>query len=166
MNWTVRGSNPGGGAIFRPGAHPASCTMGTGSFLGVKQPGHGADHPPPSSAEVMKGYSYTSIHPLGQFRPVTGLLYLFILHCNTLVSRKEWTLVKWVQISCYLPPPPPHIHYTPFLSMYNKQRLHVNRKKLEQSRQLVNTRNACNRDINGMQPSGKQSVCILLLTKL
>jgi hypothetical protein len=35
-----------------PGAHPASCTMGTGSFSGVKQPGRGADHPPPSSAEV------------------------------------------------------------------------------------------------------------------
>jgi hypothetical protein len=33
-------------------AHPASCTMGTGSFQGVKRPGRGADHPPPSSAEV------------------------------------------------------------------------------------------------------------------
>jgi hypothetical protein len=50
--------------------------MGTGSFLGVKQPGHGADYPPPSSAEVMKGESYISIKPLGQFRPVTGLFYL------------------------------------------------------------------------------------------
>ena len=28
-----------------PGAHPASCTMGTGSFTGVKRPGRGADHP-------------------------------------------------------------------------------------------------------------------------
>jgi hypothetical protein len=33
-------------------AHPASCTMGTGSFSGVKRPGHDADHPPPSSAKV------------------------------------------------------------------------------------------------------------------
>jgi hypothetical protein len=49
-----------------PEAHSASCTMGTGSFLGVKRPGRGADHPPPSSAEVKKGWSYTSIHPLGQ----------------------------------------------------------------------------------------------------
>ena len=31
------------------GAHPASCTMGTASFPGVKRPGSGADHPPPSS---------------------------------------------------------------------------------------------------------------------
>ena len=37
-----RGSNPGGGARFPapvqtgPGTHPASCTMGTGYFSGVK----------------------------------------------------------------------------------------------------------------------------------
>jgi hypothetical protein len=36
------------------GAHPASCTMGTGSFPGVKRSGRGADHPPPSSAEVKR----------------------------------------------------------------------------------------------------------------
>ena len=29
-----------------PGAHPASYTMGTGSFPGVKRPGRGADNPP------------------------------------------------------------------------------------------------------------------------
>ena len=39
--WTVRGSNSGGGEIFRPsrpalGVYPVSCTMGTGSFRGVK----------------------------------------------------------------------------------------------------------------------------------
>jgi hypothetical protein len=35
------------------GAHPASYnTMGIGSFPEVKRPGHGFDHPPPSSAEV------------------------------------------------------------------------------------------------------------------
>jgi len=27
-----------------PAAHPASCTMGTGSFPGVKRPGRGVDH--------------------------------------------------------------------------------------------------------------------------
>jgi hypothetical protein len=41
-DWTVRGSNPGGGARFSapvqtdPEAHPASCTMGTRSFQGVR----------------------------------------------------------------------------------------------------------------------------------
>jgi len=48
------------GAIFSatvqtgPGAHPASYKMGTGSFPGVKRPGLGVDHPPPSSVEVKK----------------------------------------------------------------------------------------------------------------
>jgi hypothetical protein len=31
--------------------HPASCTIDTGSFPGVKRPGRGTDHPSPSSAE-------------------------------------------------------------------------------------------------------------------
>ena len=35
-----------------PGAHPASYTMGTGSFPRVKRPGRGVDHPLPTSAEV------------------------------------------------------------------------------------------------------------------
>jgi hypothetical protein len=35
-----------------PGTHPASCTIGTGSFPRVKRPGRGAGHPPTSSAEV------------------------------------------------------------------------------------------------------------------
>jgi hypothetical protein len=35
-----------------PGAHPASCTMGTMSFPGVKRPQCDADHLPPPSAEV------------------------------------------------------------------------------------------------------------------
>jgi hypothetical protein len=35
-----------------PGVLPASHTMGTGSFPGVKQPGCVADHPLPYSAEV------------------------------------------------------------------------------------------------------------------
>jgi hypothetical protein len=48
----------GGGARFSApvqtgsGAHPACYTMGTGSFPGVKRPGHGFDHPTPSNAEV------------------------------------------------------------------------------------------------------------------
>jgi hypothetical protein len=37
------------------GAHPTSCTMGTGSFPGVKRPGCGAEHPSPSSAKVENG---------------------------------------------------------------------------------------------------------------
>ena len=55
-----------------PGAHPASSTMGTGSFPGVKWPGRGVDHPPTSSAEVkvrVELYLYT---PSGPSWPVVG----------------------------------------------------------------------------------------------
>jgi hypothetical protein len=53
----VRGSNPGWARFSStvpsgPGANPASYTIGTASFLGIKRPGRGVDHPPPSSAEV------------------------------------------------------------------------------------------------------------------
>jgi hypothetical protein len=37
-----------------PRAHPASCTVGTGSFPWAKQPVCGADHPPLSSAKVKR----------------------------------------------------------------------------------------------------------------
>ena len=49
--WGARFSAP---VQTDPGAYPASCTMGTGSFPGVKRLGRGADYPPPSSAEVKK----------------------------------------------------------------------------------------------------------------
>jgi hypothetical protein len=62
-----------------PGFHPASCTMGTTSFPGVKRPGRGVDYPPISSAEVTKGKRYTTIQLLGLLRPVTGLLYLYLI---------------------------------------------------------------------------------------
>jgi len=35
-----------------PGAHLASCTVDTDSFLGVNLPGHGINHPAPPSTEV------------------------------------------------------------------------------------------------------------------
>jgi hypothetical protein len=47
--------------------HPPSCTMGTRSFLGVKcSRGMLLTTHPPSSAEVMKVYSYTSTPPIGR----------------------------------------------------------------------------------------------------
>jgi len=65
------GSNPGVGARFSapvqngPGAHPASYTMVTGSFPGVKRPKRGVDHPPPLEPWLKKEYSYISTPPLG-----------------------------------------------------------------------------------------------------
>jgi len=66
------------GRIFRtvqtgPGAHPASCTMGTGSFQGVERPGRGVDHPPtPSSAEVKERVELYLYSTSGPWCPVLG----------------------------------------------------------------------------------------------
>jgi len=52
-----------------PGAHPASYTMGTGSFPGVKRPGRGVNHQPSSSTEVKERvelHLYTPTVPLWQ----------------------------------------------------------------------------------------------------
>ena len=54
-----------------PGAHPASYTMGAGSFPAVKWPGRGVDHPLHLAPRLKKEYSYTSTPPLG----LHGLLY-------------------------------------------------------------------------------------------
>jgi hypothetical protein len=78
-SWTVRGSKPGRGEIFRtrpdrPGAHSAIYTMGTGSLSrGIKQPGRGVTHHPPSSADVKERVHllYLGLHGLFQ-----GELYL------------------------------------------------------------------------------------------
>jgi hypothetical protein len=60
------------------GAHPASCTMGTGGpFSGGKaRPGRDADHTPPSSAEVENEYELYLLSPQAPPWRVTGLLYL------------------------------------------------------------------------------------------
>jgi hypothetical protein len=62
------------------GAHPASCTGGTGcSFLGVKR-GRGVmltTHPL-LVPRLRKGRSYTSCHPNAPLWSVTGPLYLYL----------------------------------------------------------------------------------------
>jgi hypothetical protein len=75
-DWTVPGSNAGGGggeisALVQTGpeAHPVSYTMGTGSFQGVKQPGHDV-HPPLSSAEVEGRVQLYICTPSGPSWPV------------------------------------------------------------------------------------------------
>jgi hypothetical protein len=52
--WTVWGSNPNGGEVFREPLD-SYLSAGTGSFQGVKQPGRGADIPLSSSAIVANG---------------------------------------------------------------------------------------------------------------
>ena len=55
-----------------PVAHPASCTMGTGSFPEVKRPGRGVGHPPPSSAEVKGRVELYLYSPYGPSWSILG----------------------------------------------------------------------------------------------
>ena len=86
-----------------PGAHPASCTMGTGSFPGVNRPGRDVDHPSPSSAEVKERvelYLYSPSRPsclvLGWPLSLSLLLPLFYsseiipTRCNNCVYSSQW----------------------------------------------------------------------------
>ena len=66
-----------------PGAHPASYTMGTGSFLqkgrgGVKRPGRGIEHPHHLASRLKKEQSYTTTPPLGLRGLFQGELYLLL----------------------------------------------------------------------------------------
>jgi len=57
----------------RPWGPPRhSCTMGTGSIPGLKRPGRGVDHPPPSSAEVKERVELYLYSPSGPSWPVIG----------------------------------------------------------------------------------------------
>jgi hypothetical protein len=62
----------GPGIQTGPGAHPASYTMGIGSFKSVKWPGHSVDHPPPSSAKVKERVELCLYSPSWPLRPALG----------------------------------------------------------------------------------------------
>jgi hypothetical protein len=55
-----------------PGAHPASCTMGSRSFPGVKWPERGVVHPLTSSAEVKERVDLCIYSPFDSSWPVGG----------------------------------------------------------------------------------------------
>jgi hypothetical protein len=60
-----------------PGGPPNPLYNGYRFFPGVKRPGHGADHPPPSRAEIKRVELYLYPLPLLDFCSVTGYLYYF-----------------------------------------------------------------------------------------
>ena len=55
-----------------PGAHPASCTMGSGSLTGVKRSERRVYHPPPPSAEVKERVELYLYSPSEPSWPVIG----------------------------------------------------------------------------------------------
>ena len=93
--WGTRFSAP---VQTGPEAHPVSCIMGTGSFPGVKRPGRGADHPPPSTCrghERVGLYLYT---PSGPHWPVVGRTFTLYLYCFKTLQCSACTLASFVHI--------------------------------------------------------------------
>jgi hypothetical protein len=80
VGWTFRGSNPSRDEIFR--THPASCTMGIGSFPRVRWTRRGIDHPPLSSAKVQERVGLHLYSPFWPLWPVLGW---------TLLGLRQWT---------------------------------------------------------------------------
>ena len=99
--WGARFSSPVQTGL---GAHPASYTMGTGSFLGVKRPGRGVDHQPPSSTKAEGRVELYICFLPGPSWPVLGrtlplplpLLLLLLLLLLLNVSRFKPTTVVQV----------------------------------------------------------------------
>ena len=81
-SWTLRGSNPREGEIFRnrpdrPWGLPSLLYNGYRvSFLEVKRPGRGANHPPPTSAEVKGRIELYLSSPSGPPWPALGRNFL------------------------------------------------------------------------------------------
>jgi hypothetical protein len=103
MGWTVRGSNPGGGEIFRsrpdrPWGPPSLLYNGYWvSFPGVKRPGRGVAHPPSSSARVKERVELYLYSPSGPSWPVLGrtLPFTFRVMDVLIVERgKSTTAVR------------------------------------------------------------------------
>ena len=81
----VQRSNPGGGVRFStsvqygPGAHPASYMMDTGSFLGVKRPGHDACFVVPSPCLSVTVTICLHFHFLVCRPDMGGIVFCFFL---------------------------------------------------------------------------------------
>ena len=60
-----------------PVAYPSFCTMGTGTLPGVKWPGCGADHAPPSRCRGHERVELYIYPPFGPPWPIIGRIFTF-----------------------------------------------------------------------------------------
>jgi hypothetical protein len=72
-----------------PGAHPVSCTMGTGcsSAAGEVRPGRDADHLPPSSSEIKKEWELYLLSPKKRLYEAERDHFTFFTHPQIALSR-------------------------------------------------------------------------------
>ena len=72
-------------------AHPVTCTMGTGSFSGVKRPERGVDHPPSPRAEVKERVELYLYSQFGSFVICSSVTFT-ITSCLISCSQHIWNL--------------------------------------------------------------------------
>ena len=107
------------------GAHPASCAMGIGSFPGVKWPGRGVDHLPPSNAEVKERVELYLYFPSGPSWPALGRTLKQILNMSTKTIRYIFMLenFKIQGAKCFVHKKiaacPSVTNYGPFIPVYS-----------------------------------------------
>ena len=99
------GSNPGGGARFSapvqtgPGAHPASCKMGTGSFAGVKSSRGVTLTPDPLLVPWSRKSRAIPLRHLWAVQPVQSLSACTTVHFtftfNIFISISEYQLPNY-----------------------------------------------------------------------
>jgi len=99
--WTVWGSNPGEGEIFRtrpdrPWGPPSLlCNGHWVSVPGVKRPGRGVDHPLPPSTEVNERVEPYLCSPSGPSGPVLGGNLPYLL--PSLLNKYHYHTTVWVK---------------------------------------------------------------------
>jgi hypothetical protein len=81
-----------------PGTYPASYTIGTGSFPGVKRSERGVDHPFPFSAEVKERVELFLYSPSGPSWPVRGRTLHFRYFIRSLGEKKRRSGVRDFEI--------------------------------------------------------------------
>jgi hypothetical protein len=77
MGWIVQGLNPGWGEVFRTRPDrvcgpPSLLYNGYPVFMGVERPGHGIEHPTPTSAEVKERVELYLYPTSGRLWPILG----------------------------------------------------------------------------------------------
>jgi hypothetical protein len=125
--WTVRGSNSGGGEIFRtypdqPWGPPSLLYSGYRVFPGGKErPGRDADPSPTSSAaghEKVELYLYSPYGPYGLYRasvPVQGctLPFTFFMKQRNVPTFSRNVCYKIFSSAIYISSPRPNVHFNP-----------------------------------------------------
>jgi len=104
MGWTVRGSNPSGGEIFRicpdrPWGPASLLYKGHRvSFTAVKRPGSGVDQPPTSSNDIKRMCRATPLLPFRGFRVCyrANLLYNYTALVTNIIILVTFTVVTLV----------------------------------------------------------------------